>query len=131
MSASLGDLRMWWTQSPRDLDDVDKLVQLKNYYAIQLGNEKVSEIEADVSLYADADQFRIFHKTGRFNGTICAAATTMGAFTFMGQNQPGGGFRLMKSQPLLAGGVFGGSLFVWYNLWSMKSGYTKAKYCEF
>ena len=76
--------QLWWSQSPRNLDDIDKLVQLKNYYSIQLGKEKVNEIEADVALYADADQFRIFHKTGRFNGTICAAATTFGVFSFMG-----------------------------------------------
>ena len=117
--------QFWWDQSPRNLDDVDRLVQLKNYYAIQIGNEKVKAIETEVGLYADADQFRIFHKTGRFNGGICAGATTLGVFTFMGRNLPGGGIRIMKSQPLMAGGIFAGSFFVWYNLWSMKSGYTK------
>ena len=46
-------------------------------------------IEADVNLYADADQFRIYHAVGRFRGTICAVLTTMGALTYLNGGRNG------------------------------------------
>ena len=65
------------------MDQLDDLMQYKYSIAKQLDEEKVKEIEADVNLFADADQFRIYHAVGRFRGTICAVITTAAATTFL------------------------------------------------
>ena len=79
-----GDLGFWWRcQTPRSMDQLDDLMQYKLSIAKQLDEEKVKEIEADVNLFADADQFRIYHAVGRFRGTICAVITTAAATTFL------------------------------------------------
>ena len=79
-----GDLGFWWRmQTPRSMDQLDDLMQYKYSIAKQLDEEKVKEIEADVNLFADADQFRIYHAVGRFRGTICAVITTAAATTFL------------------------------------------------
>ena len=74
------------------MDQLDELIQYKLYVASQLNEEKVKEIEADVNLFADADQFRIYHAVGRFRGTICALATTAIATTFLNGGSNGRGF---------------------------------------
>ena len=85
-----GDLGFWWRcQTPRSMDQLDELIQYKLSIAKQLDAEKVQEIEADVNLFADADQFRIYHAVGRFRGTICAVATTALATTFLNGGQNG------------------------------------------
>ena len=85
-----GDLGMWWrVQTVRSLDDLDRLVQYKQYFAKQLGSEKVAEIEADTNLFADADQFRIYHAKGRWRGTLCALGTTAAATTFLNGGRNG------------------------------------------
>ena len=129
-----GDLGYWWrVQEPRTLDDLDRLQQYKLQYASKLTPEKVKEIEDNVGLFADADQFRIFHAKGRFRGVISATAITCGAFSYLahGQRHPGGGRGLMKAMPLQAGALFVGSLFTTYHFWSRWCGLTNAKYNEF
>ena len=86
-------------------------------------------IEADVNLYGDADQFRIYHAKGRFRGTISAVLFTGSFFTVMSGNK--NGLQAMTKNPLLATAVFGGSLFTFYKFWSRYAGYTNQKYNEF
>ena len=89
----VGNLGHWWTVQPvRSLTDLDKLFQYKLTFANQLGAEKVKMIEDDTNLYADADQFRIYHAKGRFRGTLCAIGTTMAASTLMNGGKNGIGF---------------------------------------
>ena len=73
----------WRVQGKRSMDQLDELVQYKYNYAQKLGEEKVAEIEADTNLFADADQFRIYHAKGRFRGTISAVVFTGAFFTVM------------------------------------------------
>ena len=118
-----GDLGYWWrVQSVRSLDDLDKLVQYKYYFAKKLGPEKCKEIEDDVLLFADADQFRIYHAKGRWRATWCAIATTMVGTTQLNGGRNGIG--MFKSQPLVAWGLFFGSWAVYYQFWSRYAGYT-------
>ena len=111
------------------MDDLDRLIQYKLSFAKKLGEEKVKEIEADVNLFADADQFRIYHAKGRFRGTISAAITTMAAWTVM--NGGHNGIAFARSQPLLAAGTAIGSWMFFYQVWSRQAGYTGQKYNEF
>ena len=77
-----------------------------------------------MGLFADADQFRIYHAKGRFRGVISATGITMGAFTFLGMGKPGGGYGAMKAMPAAAIGCWVGSLFVTYHFWSRWCGLT-------
>ena len=121
---------MWWRlQTPRSMEQLDNLIQYKLSYANKLGEDKVKEIESDTGLFADADQFRIYHAKGRFRGTICAAVSTATLFTFM--NGGKNGIQLMGKKPMLATGAFIGSLMVFYQLFSRRAGYTAQKYNEF
>ena len=120
---------IWRVQTKRSMDHLDELIQLKLYYANKLGPEKVQEIEADVGLFADADQFRIYHAKGRFRGTICAMAFTGTLFTLM--NGGSNGRAAMKQNKLLACAVFGGSLVTFYTLWSRVAGFNNQVYNEF
>ena len=125
-----GDGGFYWKMQPkRSMEQLDELVQYKLQFASKLPAETVRDIEADVNLYADADQFRIFHAVGRFRGTICALATTAVAMTFL--NGGHNGRALMRQKPLLAGAIFGGSLFTYYQFWIRYAGYTDRKYNEF
>ena len=120
---------IWRVQSARSMDHLDDLIQLKLYYANKLGQDKVNEIEADVGLFADADQFRIYHAKGRFRGVICASAFTGTLFTLMNGGKNGIG--AMKQNKLLAMAVFGGSLVTFYTLWSRVAGFNNQVYNEF
>ena len=125
-----GDMGHWWrTQSSRSMDQLDDLVQYKLNFGKQLGDEKCKEIEADTNLYADADQFRIYHAKGRFRGTICAAVSTAAMFTVM--NGGRNGIALMGKQPALAAAAFVGNWIVFYQFWSRWAGYNSQKYNEF
>ena len=73
----------WRMQPKRSMEQLDELVQYKLSIASKLDETTVKAIEAEVDLYADADQFRIFHAVGRFRGTICALGTTAVAMTFL------------------------------------------------
>ena len=110
------------------MDQLDQLIQYQLRYANALGEDKVKEIEADVNLFADADQFRIYHAKGRFRGTISAFLITGAAFGVMSGGR--GGYAKMWQNPL-AVGVFGASWLVCYKFWSYYAGYTNQKYNEF
>ena len=125
-----GDLGFWWrTQTERSMSDLDTLCRYKLYFAKQLGPEKCAEIEEDVILFSDADQFRIYHAKGRFRGTACAIATTGAVATVLNGGSNGIGF--LQKNPLIGGAVFLGSWTVFYQFWSRYSGYTAQKYNEF
>ena len=90
LNINKGDLGYpWRMQGRRSMTQLDELIQYKLNYANKLGEEKVKEIEADVNLFADADQFRKYHAVGRFRGTISAMAFTGAFFTVMGGNKNG------------------------------------------
>ncbi len=116
-------------QGERSLDQLDRLIQLKQYYAKQLDEEKLKEIEADVTLFADADQFRIYHAKGRFRGFFGSALLTATAFTVM--NGGRNGYGAMKRHPAMAFGVFAGNYIVFYQIFSRMAGYTSQKFNEF
>uniref|UniRef100_A0A7S3MVQ8 Transmembrane protein n=1 Tax=Strombidium inclinatum TaxID=197538 RepID=A0A7S3MVQ8_9SPIT len=116
-------------QGERSLDQLDRLIQLKYHYAKQLDEEKVKEIEADVTLFADADQFRIYHAKGRFRGFFFSAFTTAAAFTVM--NGGKNGYGAMRRHPLMAMGVFVGNYIVFYQIFSRYAGYNSQKFNEF
>ena len=120
---------LYRVQGKRSMAQLDELIQLKLNYANKLGPEKVKEIESDVDLFADADQFRVYHAKGRFRGTICASLFTGAFFTVMNGNQ--NGVALVWKKPLLASAVFAGSWFTFYKFFSRWSGYTNQKYNEF
>ena len=82
-------------------------------YENKLGSEKARQIESDISLYSDADQFRIYHAKGRWRGTISAGVFTATLLTIMAPGRTNG-YGFAKKNPLLSGAVFGGSLFVFY-----------------
>ena len=120
---------MFRMQRRRSMEDLDELLQYKLSIASKLDEETVKSIEADVGLYGDADQFRIFHAVGRFRGLICATLTTGVAMTFL--NGGTNGRALIHSKPYLAAAVFGGSFFTYYQFWSRYAGYTDKKFNEF
>ena len=112
-----GDLGyIWRTQTGRSMDQLDKLYRLKYFYAKKLGDAKVKEIEADVNLFADADQFRIYHAVGRFRGTICSLVSTAVFFTLVNGGRNGMG--AIKKHPILASGYFVANWAVFYKFWS-------------
>ena len=119
----------WRMQRSRSMDSLDQLIQLKLKYAQALGPEKCKEIEADVILFGDADQFRIYHAKGRFRGTICATLFTCTLFNVLNGNK--GGAAHMGRHPLAAMAVFGGSLVTFYTLWSRYAGFNNKVYNEF
>ena len=94
------------------MDQLDELMQYKLSVANQLNADKVKEIEANVDLFADADQFRIFHAVGRFRGTVCALVTTAVATSFL--NGGTNGRQFIGKNPLISAAIFGGSLFTYY-----------------
>ena len=120
---------LWRMQGKRSMDQLDRLIQLKLSYAKALGEEKVAEIEEDVDLFGDADQFRLYHAKGRFRGVICASLFTGAAFTAL--NGGSNGYGAMKRQPALAALCFGSSLVVFYTFWSRWAGFNYQKYNEF
>ena len=129
-----GDLGFWWRmQEPRTLHDMDQLHQYKLHYASKLSATKVKDIEDNIKLYSDADQFRIYHAKGRFRGFFSASLITGGAFTFLAKQQghPGGGRGLMKAMPYQTWALFLGSYFCTYHFWSKQAGLTDDKYYEF
>ena len=90
---------------------LDDLIQLKNWYAARLGDEKVKEIENDTNLYGDADQFRIYHAKGRFRGVTGSFLTTCLAWHFLPKNI------------YITGGVFVGSFTFFYQAGSRLAGF--------
>ena len=125
-----GDLGYWWrVQGERSMKDLDTLIQYKLHFANKLTPEKVQEIEEDVNLFQDADQFRIFHAKGRWRGTISAFLVTAGFSQMMGGRR--GGFNYMQRNPLIAGPIFVASWVTFYQFWTRYCGYTSAKYNEF
>ena len=125
-----GDLGHWWrSQAERSLEDLDRLAQYKLHFGNKLGADKVAEIESDVNLFADADQFRIYHAKGRWRGTWSAMFSTMAITTVLNGGRDGRTF--MRKQPLIAGGIFLGSWVFFYQFWSRYCGYTAQKYNEF
>ena len=129
-NATGGDLGYWWrAQTSRSMDHLDKLIQMKLYYASKLPEEKVKQIEADTELYADADQFRIYHAKGRFRGTICALGFTSVFFTML--NGGRNGRAAIKANPVMAAAVFGGSLVSFYMVFARMAGYNSKVYNEF
>ena len=89
-NTNMGDEGHWWrVQSGRSMEQLDRLVQYKLNFGKGLTEEKRKEIEADVNLFADADQFRIYHAKGRFRGTICAVVSSATIFTIMNGGRNG------------------------------------------
>ena len=130
INQNLGDLGFAWRMpGRRSLDQLDNLHQYKLNIASKLGAEKSKEIEDNLDLFADADQFRIYHAKGRFRGIISASIFTCAFFTI--QNGGRNGKKAMGANPLLASLVFGGSLVTFYTLWSRYAGFTNQKYNEF
>ena len=81
-----------------------------------MGEEKCSEIEADVNLFADADQFRIYHAKGRFRGTLCTLLVAPAICTTLNGGSNGIGW--MAKNKALAGLIVAGTWSVFYQLWS-------------
>ena len=130
INQNAGDLGFAWRmQGRRSMDQLDNLHQYKLNIAGKLGGEKSKVIEDNLDLYADADQFRIYHAKGRFRGVISAAIFTSAFFTI--SNGGRNGQRAMGANPLLASVLFGGSLVTFYTLWSRYAGFTNQKYNEF
>ena len=86
-----------------------------------------------MNLFADADQFRIYHAVGRFRGTVMAAITTTAAFTFLsgGKGRRGGGIGAMQRFPFLAAATFCVTWKIYYEIFSRNAGWTADKYNEF
>ena len=125
-----GDMGFAWRmQTGRSLQQLDNLHQYKLSIGNQLTPEKCQDIEDNLHLYADADQFRIYHAKGRFRGFFSAAIFTGALFTL--QNGGRNGQKAMAANPLLASLVFGGSFVTFYTLWSRYAGFTNQKYNEF
>ena len=130
MTYGSGDLGyLFRTQTSRSMNDLDKLIQLKLCYANKLGEQKVKEIEKDVVLFSDADQFRIYHAKGRFRGFFSASAFTVTLFTAMNGFQNGRG--ALAAKPLLTAGVFVSSFIGFYMFWTRVAGFNYQKYNEF
>ena len=128
--ANTGDMGFWWrTQTPRSMADLDRLIQLKLSYGKAIGEDKAKEIEQDINLFSDFDQFRKYHAVGRFRGTLCSLLFTTTLFTYVsgGTN----GYGAMRRQPLLTAATFASSWVVFYTFWSRKAGFTNQKYNEF
>ena len=116
-------------QSSRSMDDLDRLIQYKQAIGNKLDAEKRSEIEADINLFSDAEQFRSYHAIGRFRATVCTIGTTIGAMTFLNGGRNGVGH--MWRNPWMATAVFVGSWATWYQVWTRYAGYNSQKYNEF
>ena len=125
-----GDLGyMFRMQKARSLHDLDQLIQLKCYISGKLGAQKAQEIESDVTLYSDAEQFRKYHAVGRFRGILTAGFLT--TVTFTGMNGWKNGMGSIQRQPFLAGAFFATNFLVWYQVWSRGAGYSEQKFYEF
>ena len=103
---------MWRMQGGRSLSQLDNLHRYKLSIGNKLDQEKRQDIEDNIHLYADADQFRIYHAKGRFRGLISASIFT--AVLFNIQNGGRNGKKAIGANPLLASLVFGGSLITFY-----------------
>ena len=124
-----GDLGYWFrTQKPRTLHDLDELIQLKHNLGNQLTAEKRAEIEGDVNLFGDAEQFRKYHAVGRFRGILTAGALTTTLFTVLNK---GNGVGYMKANAPLTGLFFASQTVVWYMFWTRWAGFSYDKYNEF
>ena len=130
INQNMGDLGFAWRmQGSRSMNQLDNLHQYKLSIGSKLSPEQALHIEQNLDLFADADQFRIYHAKGRFRGLISAGIFTSVFFTL--QNGGRNGKKAMGANPLLATLVFGGSLVTFYNLWSRYAGFTSQKYNEF
>ena len=124
-----GDLGyMFRTQRPRTLHDLDELIQLKCYLGKSLGETKCHEIEQDVNLFSDAEQFRKYHAVGRFRGILTAAGLTTATFTLLNK---GNGAGYMRANPLLTCAFFTSQTVIWYMFWTRMAGFNYTVYNEF
>ena len=74
--AGRGDLgQLFRTQEPRTMEQVDLLLQRQEVLRKLVGEERSAEIRKAPELFADADEFRIYHAKSRFRATF----TTIGA----------------------------------------------------
>ena len=120
----------WRLQTGRTMDQLDQLIQHQLRYRNKVGEDKAKVIENDIDSFADAEQFRYYHAVGRFRSIFSAMAFTAVFFTMIrGPGQSGRG--IMKANPLMTAGVFGGSLVTFYQVWIRVAGYNSQKYNEF
>ena len=60
----------WRRQEPRNLDDIDQLIQRMQQLRLTIGLERATYIENNTLLFADGEKFRIFHAEARQNSIL-------------------------------------------------------------
>ena len=112
--------------TPRSLEDIDRLAQTMNFLANKLGEEKAKKIEANPAEFYDGNKFRYFQAKGYHRSIPFAFFATLGGVFAIGGYEHS--HRILRKRPLF---ILGAGFLIFMasqKVFEYKAGYRDIEY---